>query len=199
MPIKQQVKRLILASASPTRQRLLQQIGFPADVVAPADIDETALPKEKPKDLVLRLAVAKAQKIAAQYPEDVVLAADTIVFCRGIIMGKPEDAAEARQFLQKMSGRRHRLYTGLCVIYAGQVKSVFSESTVKIKRLTEQEIDLFVASNQWRGKAGGYSLRGAFAVFIESIKGSDSGIVGLPAAQTYNLLHQFLPFRPESV
>jgi septum formation protein len=186
-------KKFVLASSSPARRELLQQIGFTPDVIVAADIIETPLPKEKPRALVLRLAEAKALKVAEQFPGDVVLAADTIVYCRGQIMGKPANAEEARIFLQKLSGRRHRLYTGVCLIVNAHRKLVHTETIVKVKRLTSDEIEAFISSDQWQGKAGGYSLRGAFAAFIEYISGTDSCIIGLPLAKTYNLLHQHLP------
>ncbi len=192
-------KMLILASASPARQLLLEKIGFKPDMICPADIDETALAKEKPKNLVLRLAIGKAAKIAEQYPDAVVLGADTIAFCRGTIMGKPADAAEARQFLQKISGRRHRIYTGICVIHRGKVNSTYAETTLKIKCMTASEIDAFIASSQWRGKAGGYTISGAFAAFVENMQGCNSTAVGLPANKAYNLLRHFLPFNPPVV
>jgi septum formation protein len=185
-------KKFVLASSSPARRELLRQIGFAPDIIAAADINETPLPKEKPRALVLRLAEAKALKVAEQFPEEVVLAADTIVYCRGQIMGKPVNVEEARQFLQKLSGRRHKLFTGVCLVVNAHRKSVYTETVVKVKRLTSEEIETFISSNQWQGKAGGYSLRGAFAAFIEYISGTDSCIIGLPLNKTYNLLRQYL-------
>jgi septum formation protein len=181
---------MILASASPRRLQLLAQAGIvPAQTVA-ADIDETPLKNELPRDLARRLAIGKAEAVRAKHPGEVILAADTVVACGRRIMGKPADAAEARKFLALLSGRRHRVIGGIAVIGAdGRVLTRVAETTVQFKRLSGAEIDSYVAGGEWDGKAGGYAIQGRAEAFVKFIRGSYSNVVGLSLYDTIQMLH----------
>jgi septum formation protein len=181
--------RLILASASPRRVELLRQIAFVPDAVDPADLDETPLKAELPAQHALRLAIAKAEAVAPRHPGAFVLAADTVVGCGRRILPKAEDAATARRCLTLLSGRRHRVYGGIAVVTpAGKLVSRQVQTIVIFKRLTEAEIASYVASEEWRGKAGGYAIQGLAALFVRQIGGSYSNVVGLPLYETAALL-----------
>ena len=181
--------RLILASASPRRLDLLLQIGLVADEIAVADIDETPLPREQPAGLAKRLAEAKASAVAGQYPGDWVLGADTVVTCGRRILGKPRDEAEARVFLKLLSGRRHRVYGGICLIAAdGRRTRRLVSTAVVFKGLSKKDIDAYIDGAEWRDKAGGYAIQGAAAAFVPKIIGSYSNVVGLALAETAALL-----------
>lgn len=179
--------KLILASASPRRLSLLAQIGITPDAVRPADIDETPGADELPRLHALRLAAEKAKAIDA--PADYVLAADTVVGVGRRILPKTETADEAERCLRLMSGRSHRVFTGVSLIGpGGKQSSKVIETRVKMKRLTDAEIEGYIATDEWRGKAGGYAIQGYAEVFIISIIGSFSSVVGLPLYETKNLL-----------
>ena len=180
--------RLILASASPRRLDLLAQIGIVPDAVDPADIDEAELPGERPRVHVVRLAAAKAAIVAARHPGAVVLAADTIVTAGRRILPKTETEAQARQCLMLLSGRRHHVFTAVTVIANGTARHRLSDTIVAFKQLTVAEIDRYIASDEWRGKAGGYAIQGRAEAFVRFISGSHSGVVGLPLFETRNLL-----------
>jgi septum formation protein len=181
--------RLVLASASPRRRDLLAQIGLAPDTVAPADIDETPLRGELPRPHALRLARAKAAAAAtAGDPAAFVLAADTVVAAGRRILGKPADAAEAARFLALLSGRRHRVVTAVALHHAGRITERAVETAVKFKRLSEAEIAAYLASGEWRDKAGGYAIQGRAAAFVPWIGGSYSNVVGLPLTETLALL-----------
>jgi septum formation protein len=181
--------RLILASASPRRVELLRQIAFVPDAVDPADLDETPLKAELPAQHALRLAIAKAEAVAPRHPGAFVLAADTVVGCGRRILPKAEDAATARRCLALLSGRRHRVYGGIAVVTpTGKLVSRQVQTIVIFKRLTEAEIASYVASEEWRGKAGGYAIQGLAALFVRQIGGSYSNVVGLPLYETAALL-----------
>ncbi len=178
---------LILASASPRRLDLLAQIGVEPDTVAPADIDETPHKAEPPALLARRLARAKAQ--ACAQTGSYCLGADTVVAVGRDILPKAETEAEARACLAKLSGRGHRVYSALAVISPlGDLSVRCVETRVRFKRLSARECDDYVASEEWRGKAGGYAVQGRAAAFISSLNGSYSGVVGLPLFETANLL-----------
>jgi septum formation protein len=181
--------RLILASASPRRRDLLSQIGLEPDIVEAADIDETPLARERPRDLASRLGAAKAAAVGARYPDDYVLAADTVVGCGLRILPKAEDEETARRCLELLSGRRHRVYSGLAV-HAPDGRSAFRcvATAVKFKRLSEQELSWYLDSGEWHGKAGGYAIQGRAALLIRGIVGSYSNVVGLPLYETAALL-----------
>ena len=172
--------RLILASASPRRIELLAQIGIAPDEVLPADIDETPLKGELPRELCLRLARGKAEKIAAERPGAIVLAADTVVACGRRDLGKPSGEDEARRMLSLLSGRRHRVLGGICVIDpSGRAHTRHCDTVVAFRRLSSAEIDAYVEGREWEGKAGGYAIQGTAATFAKFISGSFSNIVGL--------------------
>ena len=178
---------LILASASPRRQALLAQIGLTPDGVAPADIDETPHPGETPRALAERLARGKAAAVARAGVYT--LAADTVVAVGRRVLPKTEDEAAARRCLALLSGRRHRVWTGVCVIAPdGRTGFRFGDAQVGFKRLTEAEIADYIAGGEWRGKAGGYAIQGAAAAFSPQINGSYTAIVGLPLYETKALL-----------
>lgn len=181
--------RLVLASASPRRLALLRQIGVEPDAVIAADVDESELPGELPRDYVLRVALAKAAVLRARETASLVLAADTAVACGRRILPKTEDETAARLCLELMSGRAHRVFSGVALASPdGIVRSRIVETRVKVARLEEQDIAVYVASGEWRGKAGGYAIQGLFSKHVISIIGSYSNIVGLPLFETANLL-----------
>jgi septum formation protein len=180
---------LILASASPRRRDLLAQIGAAPDEIISADIDETPRPGELPRDHAGRLAREKAVFVAARAPGALVLAADTVVACGRRILPKAETETQARECLDLLSGRAHRVFTGVALaIRADEVRIRTVETRVKVRRLTVEAVDAYVASGEWRGKAGGYAIQGRFAAHIISIAGSYSNVVGLPLYETANLL-----------
>lgn len=181
--------RLVLASASPRRLDLLAQIGIVPDAVDPAALDESPLPRELPLDHAKRLAEEKAVAVAARHPGCFVLAADTVVACGRRILPKAEEEGEARHCLALLSGRRHRVIGGLCLITpAGRHVVRTITTAVAFKRLSEEEIAFYLAGREWRGKAGGYAIQGFAAVFARQITGSYSNVVGLPLHETYGLL-----------
>ncbi len=171
---------LILASASPRRLDLLKQIGVTPTKIIPADIDETQKKNELPRDLALRLAVEKAQKVASENKGMVVLAADTVVACGRRILPKAETEAEARSCLELLSGRRHHVYGGIAVIDEnGAVKKRLSDTVVQFKKLSAREIENYLRGGEWQGKAGGYAIQGLAGAYIKQIRGSYSNVVGL--------------------
>ncbi|OWK30202.1 Maf family protein [Sphingomonas dokdonensis] len=179
---------LILGSASPRRLALLAQIGVvPARVVAP-EVDETPLKAERPRDYVLRVAMAKAAAVARADGE-VVLAADTSIAVGARILGKPADAADLVRMLRLLSGRRHHCLSAVVVIDgAGTMRTRLSDTTVAFKPLTDAEIAGYVAGGEGMGKAGGYAIQGRAEAFVRRIDGSYSGVVGLPLFETRALL-----------
>jgi septum formation protein len=178
----------ILASSSPRRLALLEQIGRKPDLVVAADIDETPLKGELPRPHADRLAVQKAKKVAALHPDAVVLAADTVVACGRRLLPKTETETEARECLELLSGRRHRVHGGIALISNGQLRQCHVETVVKFKRLSASDIDNYIASGEWRGKAGGYAVQGRASVFVAAINGSYTNIVGLCVYKVDKLL-----------
>lgn len=180
---------LILASASPRRVSLLGQIGITADFIEPAHIDESSLKDELPRQLAQRLARAKAEEIAKTKSGHFILAADTVVGVGRRCLPKAEDTAQARQFLELLSGRRHHVYGGICLIGPnGEVHNRLVDTAVKMKRLSTSEIDQYIASGEWEGKAGAYAIQGAAGAFVEKIIGSYTNVVGLSLLETQNML-----------
>lgn len=180
---------LILASASLRRVELLKEAGIAPDKIIPADIDETRLKGEKPEALVLRLSIEKARAVATQYNDHAILAADTTVAVGRRILEKPADEAEARQFLALMSGRRHKVLGGICLITPdGKERNRVVTSIVQFKSLSETDIRHYLASREWEGKAGGYGIQGLAAGFVSFLSGSHSNVVGLSLYDTINLL-----------
>lgn len=177
---------LILASASPRRLDLLARIGVVPDRVLPAEIDETPRKAELPRQLAARLALEKA---TASPAEGLVLAADTVVGVGRRILGKPADAAEARRFLELMSGRRHQVHTGVVLRQPdGRLGKRLVSSVVAFQRLTAQQVDSYLDSGEWQGVAGGYAIQGRAEMFVRFLSGSHSNVVGLPLFETAQLL-----------
>jgi septum formation protein len=180
---------LVLASASPRRLDLLRQIGLAPDAVDPADVDETPLKDELPVAHARRLAAAKAAAVVARHPGAYVLAADTVVACGRRILPKAEDPAAARACLALLSGRRHRVLGAVALISpAGRRIARLVTTAVTFKHLSTADIELYLASGEWRGKAGGYAIQGLAAAFIPAITGSYANVVGLPLAETWAML-----------
>jgi septum formation protein len=177
----------ILGSGSPRRLDLLAQLGLTPDAVRPPDIDETPTRGELPRPYCVRMAREKAMAVDAG-PDDIVLAADTTVALGRRILGKPADAGEAAQFLYALSGRRHQVISAVAVRHGARIREKVSISQVKMKRLSDPEINAYLATGDWQGKAGGYAIQGPAGAFIPWISGSFTGIVGLPLSETATLL-----------
>jgi len=181
--------KLILASASPRRVQLLSQVGVEPDDIIPADIDETPLKGELPRDLAARLSLGKAQEIAKSHNGAHILAADTVVGCGRRILDKAEGQDYARQCLQTLSGRRHHVYGGIALITPdGKAMTRLVDTVVQFKRLNPQEIHDYIESGEWDGKAGGYAIQGLAERYIKSIRGSYSNVVGLSLYDTMGML-----------
>ncbi|MGG7643632.1 Maf family protein [Rhodovulum sp. YNF3179] len=179
--------RLVLGSASPRRRDLLAQIGVEPDAIRPADIDETPAPGELPRPYCARMAREKAAAVAAG-PDELVLTADTTVALGRRILGKPADAAEAVEFLMMLSGRRHRVITAVALRHGDTIRARDVVTTVQMKRLSDMEISWYIRTGDWQGKAGAYGIQGPAGALIPWINGSFTGVVGLPLAETANLL-----------
>ena len=181
--------RLILASASPRRLDLLARIGVTPDAVAPADIDESVPGGELPRVHAVRLAEEKAAAVAALEPHALVLAADTVVAVGRRILPKVEDDQTLRSCMKLLSGRRHRVMTGVALAApGGAIRSRLVETAIAMKRLSAEEIDFYAGHGEWRGKAGGYALQGYGEVYVRHMAGSWSNVVGLPLAETRLML-----------
>ena len=187
MAEKEQRPVLRLASASPRRRQLLELIGVP-HVVTPADIDETPLPAEAATAYVTRLAGEKAAAVRRQYPDLPVLAADTTVHVGGAILEKPHSEADCVRMLSLLSGRKHQVYTGLCVISAAGPGVNCIETEVEFRRISREEMSAYWASGEPQGKAGAYAIQGFGAVFVEKITGSYTNVMGLPLFETAQVL-----------
>jgi septum formation protein len=190
---------LVLASASPRRIELLAQVGIAPDRIVPADIDETPLKGETPPRLAERLARTKAETVSAAEPEAFVLAADTVVAVGRRLLEKPVDEAEARRFLALLSGRNHRVFTGVALKAPGRDTTVrVVETRVAFKPLSADEIAGYLATGDWRGKAGGYAIQGPAGGFVRRIVGSHPAVMGLPLYETVQLLRGagWRPARP---
>lgn len=180
---------LILASASPRRLSLLQQIGITPGLVVPADIDESQKKDEKPSDYARRIAFEKASAVRALYPGDYVLAADTVVAIGRRILPKAESAQTARECLQILSGRRHRVLGGVCLMHPdGKINQDVIVTRLCFKRLSKPEIENYISKKEWDGKAGGYAIQGQAAQFIPWINGCYNNVVGLPTSIVYSWL-----------
>lgn len=183
------VPRLILASASPRRRDLLSQIGLTPSAIDPASLDESPGRGELPSALAKRLARAKAEAAAVRHPGAAILAADTVVACGRRVLPKAETEAEARMCLQLLSGRRHRVYGGICVIAAdGGCALRLVMTAVAFRRLSEIDIGRYIATGEWQGKAGGYAIQGRAAAFVRAIHGSYTNVVGLDLFTVASLL-----------
>ncbi|WP_265515515.1 Maf-like protein [Nitratireductor luteus] len=188
-------KKLVLASASPRRVELLQQAGIEPERLIPANIDETPLKAEHPRSLAKRLSRSKAEKALDRLKQDgettdcFVLAADTVVAVGRRILPKTEMVDEASNCLRLLSGRSHRVYTGICLFTPeGKLRHRLVETRVRFKRLSREELESYLASGEWRGKAGGYAIQGLAGTFVVKLVGSYTNVVGLPLFETVNLL-----------
>jgi septum formation protein len=181
--------QLVLASASPRRLELLGRLGIkPAQVVA-TDIDESPLRGERPRAHTVRLAAEKARAASRSAPDAIILAGDTVVGAGARILPKAEDEATARECLTLLSGRRHRVFSAIAVLTPdGRMREALSETIVRFKRLSEQELEDYLAAGEWRGKAGGYAIQGSAEGFCDWLSGSHSGVIGLPLFETRRLL-----------
>ncbi len=187
--------RLVLASASPRRLMLLAQAGIEPDALRPAPIDETPRKSEMPRSVVLRLAREKAEHARQAIADDptladaYVLAADTVVAVGRRILVKPKHIDEALASLQLLSGRSHRVLTGVCLITPeDRVRLKVVDTRVRFKRLSKQEIEAYIASREWRGKAGGYAVQGLAGCFVQKLSGSYTNVVGLPLTEVVGML-----------
>lgn len=182
------VKDFILASQSPQRKMLLSQIGFEPTKIEPADIDETPKNKEKPSQYVKRMAKEKALFVANKHKGEVVLASDTVVVCQTTIIQKSHSDEEQVKVMQMLSGKTHKVLTGVCVVdKKGKAVVKLNSTKIKMKKLTEKEILEYVNSGEWHGCAG-YKIEGKLAGFVKQMIGSYSGVVGLPLFEARNLL-----------
>jgi len=187
--------KLVLASASPRRLLLLSQVGIEPDALRPSTIDEQPFKGEMPRSLVTRLSRAKAEAARDQIANDkdvadaYVLAADTVVAVGRRILVKPRFVEEALASLQLLSGRNHRVLTGLCLITPDdRVRLKIVDTRVRFKRLSKEEIEAYIASREWRGKAGGYAIQGLAGCFVQKISGSYTNVVGLPLTEVVGML-----------
>lgn len=193
-PNKASVK-LVLASASPRRLQLLERVGLTPDLLNPSDIDELPHKRETPRALSIRLAREKAMRaiemplVKELGPNAFVLAADTVVGLGRRVLPKAEAVEEARDCLSLLSGRSHWVYSTVCLVAPGKkVSTRCVETKVRFKRLSREDVDSYIASNEWRGKAGGYAIQGRAEAFVRLLSGSHSAVVGLPLYETVNLL-----------
>lgn len=187
--------KLVLASASPRRLALIEQAGIFPDLLNPVDIDETPMKREAPRALSLRLARQKAQAARGSAlvrnlgDNTFILSADTVVCVGRRVVDKPQSADEAREALLLLSGRAHRVYTSIALVTPdGREKTRIIDTKVRFKRLSRQDIDAYLLSDEWRGKAGGYAIQGKAAAFVRFISGSYSAVVGLPVFETVQVL-----------
>ena len=183
------IPSLVLASASPRRLDLLRQVGIEPAEIDPADIDETPERRELPRAYALRMAKAKLAVVAGRHDGAVVLAADSVVVCGRRILPKAEAVAQARTCLGLLSGRRHRVLGSVAIGGRdGAVRARLVETVVRFKRLEPAEIEAYIDSGEWQGKAGGYAIQGRAASFVAFLSGSYSNVVGLPLFETVGLL-----------
>lgn len=181
---------MVLASGSPRRSALLRQIGIPHVVLLPVvPVDETPLAGEAPADYVLRLAAVKAR--AVPVPGRLVLAADTTVVVEGQILGKPQDSASAVTMLLSLSDRAHSVFTGVALRRDDELRSVLVRTDVRFRPISAREASAYAATGEGSDKAGGYAIQGLGAIFVQSLAGSYSNVVGLPLAETETLLQTF--------
>ncbi len=189
------IQKLVLASGSPRRVEMLQQAGIEPDSLLPADIDESPLKSEHPRSVAKRLAKEKAERAVellrarGEGGEAFVLAADTVVAVGRRMLPKAEMTDEAANSLRLLSGRSHRVYSGITLVTpSGKMRQRLVESRVRFKRLSREELESYLASGEWRGKAGAYAIQGLAGTFIVKLVGSYSNVVGLPLYETVSLL-----------
>lgn len=178
---------IILASKSPRRSELLTMLGLEFKVI-PAKSEEKCSDDMAPGDMVMTIAAGKAREIAGQYPDSLVIGADTLVYLDGKAMGKPSDKADATRMLRKLSERVHQVYTGVAVICNGEEKTAFEKTDVEFRHLTEREIEWYIETGEPMDKAGAYGIQGRGAVFIPGIKGDYFNVMGLPLCRLWKML-----------
>jgi len=181
----------VLASASPRRIELLNNIKIFPKKIYSSEINEDINNKENPKKYCVRVAKNKALKVLEKYPEEYVLSADTIVFCGNKIYLKPKDKEEAKEFLTFFSGRKHNVLTCLCLAKKNLIKVKMVITKITFKRLNKREIEEYLSTNEWKDKAGAYAIQGYAEKFIKRINGSYSNVVGLPLFETFNILKSY--------
>lgn len=180
--------RVVLASRSPRRIELIAQLGITPEVV-PADIDETPQPGEQPAEYVQRLASSKARAVQERLATDAfVLGADTTVDLDGIILGQPENEADARRMLKALSARTHRVHTGVALVSSTTAQVLVVTSLVTFEPVTEALLDWYIGTGEWQGKAGSYAIQGLGGTLVQATRGSMSNIIGLPLRETAQLL-----------
>lgn len=183
---------IILASQSPRRRQLLEQVGFTDFLIRPAQGEELADPNLDPGGLVEALSRQKALEISASAdPEDLIIAADTVVAVDGQVLGKPHSIQQAHEMLSALSGREHTVYTGVTVCRGGQILTQHEATTVRFRPLTAQEIDAYIATGEPMDKAGSYGIQGRGALLVEGISGDYFNVVGLPVCWLGRMLTQF--------
>jgi septum formation protein len=171
--------KIILASASPRRKDLLSSIGCNYEIYVP-DIDESILDEETPESACYRLSIQKAKSASVIFSEALIIAADTLVTIDNNIFGKPHDAEEARAMLNTLNGREHKVITGLSIIYEGKTMTEIESTIVSFRKLTEDDIEAYISTGEYQGKAGAYAIQGYASLFIERIVGDYFNVVGLP-------------------
>ena len=183
--------RIILASASPRRKQLLEQLGWHFEIVRP-DADETIFPGEKPELLVERLSQIKGASVAKAHPDALVIASDTVVVSpQGMIFGKPKDAVQAADMLQTLSGCAHIVYSGLALFLNGKCLCDHAGTKVIFRKLSSADIQAYIDGGEWQGKAGAYAIQGRGSLLVDSIEGDYASVVGLPLALLGHLLEGF--------
>lgn len=186
--MKYELPKLILASGSPRRSEILQSVGWEF-TKAVADIDESEMEGETPEEYVVRLAKGKAEKVAADHPDDIVLGADTTVVLDGQIIGKPVDLADARRMIGLLSGRWHEVLTGVAVVEDGETRAGIQSTKVKFAEMSAAEVDFLAEEGEPMDKAGAYAVQAQAALFIEGIEGDYWNVVGLPVSLVYRLIN----------
>lgn len=186
--------KLILASGSPRRRELLKQIGLTFDVITSDTAEETD--QKEPGEIVKALSRLKAEAVGRQLSETaradtVVIGADTIVYCAGRVLGKPQDEAEAFRMIKMLSGRKHDVYTGVTLLCGTAVHSFYERTAVSVYPMTEEEITAYIRTGEPMDKAGAYGIQGAFAAFIKAIEGDYNNVVGLPVGRVYQEIKKF--------
>ena len=182
--------RLILASASPRRRELLTNLNFPFEVV-PADIDETFTDEDNPFDLVRRLSIGKAEAVAARYPDALVLAADTVVVFRDEVLGKPKTPEENLDFVTRLSGHTHEVFTGHALVLGDRRADRVVQTAVRFRKLSEGEIERYVATGEGMDKAGGYAIQGYGSALVREVRGCYFNVVGLSVPNVAELAQTF--------
>jgi septum formation protein len=183
---------LLLASTSPQRRAILEQLRVPFDVVAPRDVEEDP-PGAEPVDLVREHARGKARSVGGEAGERPVLAVDTAVTIEGRVFGKPADAAEAEQMLERLAGRTHAVVSGLCLLTPAWEETTYDITLVTFRQLTPRDLAAYVATGEWNGRAGGYAIQGVGASLVTRVEGDYLNVVGLPGALLVRLLAQKFP------